>query len=161
MSESAFGPNDEHCDAIHPAQPEPLFERFGIRVYRAMWVLGALGLPLFWYWKGWRWGAGFAIGATLSALNFHWLHSAVDTIGHSLLAATNDNVPPERNSPSAMGSAFRILLRYALMGGAAYAIFISSLVSLTAFFIGLFLFLGAVLVEAAYELWIGLRSAAS
>lgn len=129
-------------------------------MYRDMWVLAILGTGACWLWHGWRWAAGFAVGAAISALNFHWLHRAVASVTN-MLQSEQAKAPqtrrPEAQGP--VGSAFRIALRYALIGIAAYAIFKSSLVSLDAFFIGLFLFLGAVLVEAAYEIYCGFRSA--
>ena len=53
----------------------------------------------------------------------------------------------------------RVMLRYALIGVIGYVIFKSSFVSLSAFFIGLFLFLGAILIEMAYEVYSGFRGA--
>ena len=51
----------------------------------------------------------------------------------------------------------RFVLRYALIGLVGYAIFKSSFVSLGAFFLGLFLFIAAILAEVAYEIYRALR----
>jgi hypothetical protein len=84
----------------------------------------------------------------------------VASISATLSPEAQAAFPGQRpNVPGAMGSAIRIMLRYALIGAVGYAIFVSSFVSLSAFFIGIFLFVGAALVEAAYELYSALRSA--
>jgi hypothetical protein len=51
----------------------------------------------------------------------------------------------------------RFVLRYALIGVAGYAIFRSSTLSLEAFFAGLFIAIGAILAEAAYQIYRGFR----
>ena len=127
-------------------------------MYRDMWILGISGMAVCWLTHGWRWAGGFLAGSILSAFNFHSLHRVVASLADSFFAGRRRFRQPF-HAPGAAGSAFRIMLRYALIAAAGYAIFKSSFVSLSAFFIGLFLFLGAVLVEAAYELYCGLRSA--
>ncbi|OFW21741.1 MAG: hypothetical protein A3H27_00910 [Acidobacteria bacterium RIFCSPLOWO2_02_FULL_59_13] len=122
------------------------------RINRGMCALGILGVLACWLLRDWKWGAGFAVGATLSAINFHWLKAAVSGIAD---VATN---PGDRQrSARASRSIFRFVLRYALIVVAAYVIFKSSFISLGAFFIGLFVFLGAILIEVAYEIYLGLR----
>ena len=125
---------------------------------RAMTVVGVAGIALGWLARGWRWAAGFAIGAVLSAVNFRALKKAVAAI--STLAAERTALPgegPPAPPPSGAGVAFRLILRYALIGAVGYAIFKSSFVSLGAFFLGLFLFLAAIFVEAAYEIYCNVR----
>jgi len=65
--------------------------------------------------------------------------------------------PPPRGRGA--GVAARFVLRYALIGLAGYAIFVSSLVSLGAFFLGLFLFIAAILAEVAYQIYGAFRRA--
>ena len=122
------------------------------RISRGMWVLGVMGLLLCWLWYDWRWGAGFAIGAVLSALNFQWMKRAVWSLSEVAIAPDD-----KKRAARAGGSVIRFVLRYALIGAAAYVIFKSSFVSLGAFFLGLFLFVGAILVEVAYEIYLGFR----
>ena len=153
-------PDPDHSEPVPlPPDQEAFLAGSGRRLYRDMWVLGAVGVVACWLWHGWKWAGGFAAGAALSALNFHWMHSAVASLS-DLFSTPGGKTPADRRpGPGPTGSAIRIMLRYALIAGAGYAIFVSSFVSLDAFLIGLFLFLGAVLVEAAYELYCGSRSA--
>ena len=127
------------------------------RIYRAMAVLGAVGTLLCSLLGGLDWGAGFLIGAALSALNFHWMKSAVGVVAETATAIGN---PSAKRPPSvrAAGAVVRFALRYVLIGVAAYVIFKSPFVSLGAFFLGLFLFLGAILVEVAFQLYLGFRN---
>jgi len=117
------------------------------RIYIGMAVIGAAGTVVFLFWKGWRWGLGFAFGAALSALNFHWLKGAVDVLV-SKFAPSPNPYPP---SPAKRAAA-RFVLRYALLALAGYAIFASSLVSVNGFLAGLFVFVAAVMVEMIVQL---------
>jgi hypothetical protein len=56
-----------------------------------------------------------------------------------------------------MGIIARFLLRYVLLGVAAYAILTSFPASLRGLFAGLFLPVGAIACEAVYEVYAGLR----
>ena len=150
------------------------------RINKAMWVLGAAGTILCLLGGGWGWGAGFAAGAVLSALNFRWMKTGVQALADaaSLSDASHTAEPaglPETAASSAEESldqttsvaasrrprsrsvGGRFVLRYALIGVVGYAIFRSSLVSLGAFFLGLFLFIAAILAEVAYEIYRALR----
>jgi len=106
-------------------------------------VLVALVLLI---WKGAWHAGGFAIGAVLSILNFHWLKSAVDG-----LAAHVGGQKPVR----ARRLVAKWLLRYALIVATGYAILKSSVVSLSAFLGGLLVFVAGVLAEMIYELATG------
>ncbi len=121
------------------------------RIYIGMGVLGLAGSAAALLWKGWRFGAGFAVGAALSGLNFHWLKGAVD----ALAAAARLPTPRIR----AKRVVAKFVLRYALIGAMAYAIFRTSLVSLGAFLAGLFVFVAAVLAEMIYELTLDISHA--
>jgi len=72
--------------------------------------------------------------------------TAADSAGGSVARAT-------RRKRAAV--LFRFLLRYALIVAAAYVIFRSSVLSLTAFLGGLFVFVAGVLAEMIYELATG------
>lgn len=117
------------------------------RIYIGMAVIGAAGTVVFLVWKGWRWGLGFAVGAALSALNFHWLKGAVDVLVSKFAAPS-----PNPHLPSPARALARFVLRYGLLGLAGYAIFASSLVSLNGFLAGLFVFVAAVMVEMIVQL---------
>jgi hypothetical protein len=167
-----------------PASEAELLAGTERRIARAMWVLGVAGTVACAIWGGFEWGAGFAAGAALSALNFRWMKAAVTALadaasgqltrpadpqprgddgpgslplGEPLLT---DEAAPQRYAQPGRGTAVaaRFVLRYALIGFVGYAIFISSIVSLAAFFLGLFLFIAAILAEVAHQIYGAFRS---
>jgi hypothetical protein len=114
-----------------------------------MLVLGpALAVAAFWRFGG-RAAAGFALGCVIAYLNFHWLKSGVSGLA--------DRVTSSGKAQSGMGIIARFLLRYVLLGVAAYAILTSFPASLRGLFAGLFLPVGAIACEAVYEVYAGLR----
>src|SRR3954447_18218672 len=117
---------------------ERFFENALARIGKAMVAIAAAGLVLAWAWRGWRYGAGFALGAGASWLNFRWLKQIVDALGSSR---------PTRKRVAVLAG-----LRYALLGGGSYVILRYSLVSLTAAMVGLFVAVAAVIVEICFEL---------
>ena len=138
------------------------------RMYRWMGACAVAVTLAVLLWKGPWYGGGFAVGAALSILNFHWMKGAVDR-----LAAYFQPTPPHsemaleaqpnvrlgwlrRNSPS-----LKFVLRYALLIAASYVIFRTSVLSLTAFLAGLFVFVAGVLAEMIYELATGTGAGAS
>ena len=117
---------------------ERFFENALARIGKAMFAIAAAGLVLAWVWRGWRYGAGFALGAGASWLNFRWLKQIVDALGSSR---------PTRKRVAVLAG-----LRYALLGGGSYVILRYSLVSLTAAMVGLFVAVAAVIAEICFEL---------
>ena len=118
------------------------------RISRLMLVL-AIGLSATaWLRYGWLIALGFACGSALAYLNFHWLKRVV--------IALADRATQSGQTKSGQGVVLRFLLRYVLMALGAYVIFTVSRVSLYGLFAGLFLPVGAIACEAAYELWIAL-----
>ena len=118
------------------------------RISRLMLVL-AIGLSATaWLRYGWRIALGFACGSALAYLNFHWLKRVV--------IALADRATQSGQTQSGQGVVLRLLLRYVLMALGAYVIFTVSRASLYGLFAGLFLPVGAIACEAAYELWIAL-----
>ena len=96
-----------------------------------------------------RWTAlGFLLGCVISYLNFHWLKSGVTHLA--------DRVTNTGKRQSGKGIIARFLLRYVLLGAAAYAILTSFPASLRGLFAGLFLPVGAIACEALYELYVGI-----
>ena len=114
------------------------FERALDRIARAAFVIATGGVIAATLWQGWTWGAGFAIGAAASWLNFRLLKQIVDALGRSR---------PVRKRLVAMAG-----LRYALLAGGAYVILHYSSVSMTATLLGLFVAVAAVIVEICFEL---------
>ncbi|HLZ42953.1 MAG TPA: ATP synthase subunit I [Candidatus Sulfotelmatobacter sp.] len=99
----------------------------------------------------WRFGRsaamGFLLGCMIAYLNFHWLKSGVSGLA--------DRVTNSGKGQSGKGIVMRFLLRYVLLGAAAYAILTSFPASLRGLFAGLFLPVGAIVCEAGYELYAG------
>ena len=96
-------------------------------------------IPIF----GWRIGLGFAVGGTVSFLNFYWLKKVVKGVAE----ATIQSGKPA----SSRWVVHRFILRYFLMAIAAFVILTVSRDSLYGFFAGLFLPVAAMLCEAGYE----------
>jgi len=118
------------------------------RIRNFMLVLGT-GLSLATWWRFGRWAAlGFLLGCVIAYLNFQWLKSGVSGLA--------DRVTNTGKAQSSKGIVARFLLRYALLGAAAYGILTSFPASLRGLFAGLFLPVGAIACEAAYELYVGI-----
>jgi hypothetical protein len=117
------------------------FVRVAARILRILMVVSAVGTCVTWAIGGWKVGAGFALGAVISSLNFYWLHKLVDNLGGSL----GGNARPRYRT---------ILLgfRYLILGGAAYVILRVSPISMTAVLTGLFVSTAAVFVEVIFEI---------
>jgi len=93
--------------------------------------------------------AGFVTGCAIGFLNFHWLKRVVSALA--------DRATATGERQSSTGVVARFMLRYFLIALAAYAIFTISRDSLYGLLAGLFLPVGAILVEAGYELYAALR----
>ena len=112
-------------------------------------IVLAIALSIGGWWRyGWRVALGFACGSAVAYLNFHWLKKVVTALA--------DRATASAESQSSSGMVLRFLLRYVLMALGAYVIFTVSRASLYGLFAGLFLPVGAIACEAAYELWIAL-----
>ncbi|MGO9085191.1 MAG: ATP synthase subunit I [Candidatus Sulfotelmatobacter sp.] len=118
------------------------------RIRNFMIALGT-GLSLATWWRFGRWAAlGFLLGCVIAYLNFQWLKSGVSGLA--------DRVTNTGKAQSGKGIVARFLLRYALLGAAAYGILTSFPASLRGLFAGLFLPVAAIACEAAYELYVGI-----
>ena len=118
------------------------------RIPRFMIALALLLSGAGWLRFGWRVALGFACGCAIAHLNFHWLERVV-----TALADRATQTPYKQSSG---GIVFRFLVRYFLMAVAAYAIFSVSPASLYGLFAGLFLPVGGIACEAAFELYMAL-----
>jgi len=115
------------------------------RIRNFMLVLGPVFTGAAWVKFGGSAALGFLLGAVIAYLNFHWLKSVVSGLA--------DKVTNTGKAQSGKGIVARFLLRYALLGVAAYAILTSFPASLKGLFAGLFLPVGAIVCEAVYELY--------
>jgi hypothetical protein len=115
------------------------------RIRNSMIVL-ALSLSAGAWWKFGRAASlGFFCGCVIAYLNFHWLKSGVSGLA--------DRVTRSGKPQSGAGIVARFLLRYVLLGAAAYGILTSFPASLRGLFAGFFLPVAAVACEAVYELY--------
>jgi hypothetical protein len=128
------------------AEEEKFYSSAILRIRTFMLVLAPLFCAVAWLKFGWRSAAGFLLGCIIAYLNFQWLKSGV-----SVLA---DKVTNTGKRQSGRATVARFLLRYALLGLAAYAILTSFPGSLRGLFSGLFLPVAAILCEAVYELYV-------
>ena len=118
------------------------------RIPRFMIALALLLSGAGWLRFGWRVALGFACGCAIAYLNFHWLERVV--------TALVDRATQAAYKQSSGGIVFRFLVRYFLMAAAAYAIFSVSPASIYGLFAGLFLPVGGIACEAAFELYMAL-----
>jgi hypothetical protein len=119
------------------------------RIRNYMLVLGPVLCTAAWLRFGLRAAVGFLLGCVIAYLNFQWLKSGVSGLADRV---TNTGKPQ-----SSTGIVARFLLRYVLLGLAAYAILTSFPTSLRGLFAGLFLPVGAIVCEAFYELYATFR----
>ena len=119
------------------AREQLWMDRAVARIWKLIWVIGVMGAVALVAWRGWWWGAGWAIGTAVSALNFRWLKQLVLAIGE-------ETAKPRK--------AVFLGMRYVLLGGGAYVILRFSAISLPAALSGLFVSVAAVLVEIILEL---------
>ena len=138
--------NDVSPNSAAAGSPPDFHSRALDRIRKFMIVLG-LALSVATWWRFGRWAAlGFLLGCVIAYLNFQWLKSGVTGLA--------DRVTNTGKAQSGKGIVARFLLRYVLLGAAAYAILTSFPASLRGLFAGLFLPVGAIACEAAYELYV-------
>jgi hypothetical protein len=140
-------------DHPHPAKSDtvdPASDRFYAsalsRIRNFMLILGPLVSTAAWIRFGSRAAIGVALGSVIAFLNFQWLKGGVSGLA--------DRVTNTGKRQSGKGIVVRFLLRYVLLGLAAYAILTSFPASLRGLFAGLFLPVGAIVCEAVYELYV-------
>jgi hypothetical protein len=141
----------ENSDSHNQADPAPTPEDdfYSGAAARIPWFMVSLGLlltPAAWWKFGQASALGFFCGSVIAFLNFHWLKSGVTGLADRV---TNSGKPQ-----SGAGIVARFLLRYVLMGAAAYGILTSFPASLRGLFAGLCLPVGAIACEAAYETYV-------
>jgi small-conductance mechanosensitive channel len=132
-----------------PAEEEKFYSSALLRIRNFMQVLAPLAGAGAWIKFGWPTAAGFLLGCIIAYLNFQWLKSGVSALA--------DKVSNTGKRQSGKAIIARFLLRYTLLGLAAYAILTSFPASLGGLFAGMFLPVAAILCEAVYEVYIALR----
>ena len=113
------------------------YERVVQRITRITLALIAGGSAVAFAWGGWKWAVGFALGGTVSWVSFRWLKQVVGSLGADR---------PQPNLPQ------KAVLRYLLIGIAAYFLVKYTLVNLRAAVAGLLISSAAVLIEILIQL---------
>ena len=128
-----------------------VYERIIPRVLRNMLVVSVLLIgPAFWFY-GWAGSIGFAFGAAVSYVNLRSLTRGVEGLADRIV---------NRNSREKGGLIILLfVVRYGLVGAAAYAIFKSSSTAFRGFLWGLCVPVVALMAEAAWEGYMAFRRA--
>ena len=125
------------------ARLETIYARALPRMLRVLLGAGlVLLVPAYWVYS-WPGAIGFAAGALLSYVNFRALARGVDGLV--------DRIVNQHSREKGRRIILRFLVRYALVGAAAYAIFKGSLLAFRGFLWGLCLPVAAMMIEAAFE----------
>jgi hypothetical protein len=140
-------PNPAKSDMVDPAS-DRFYTSALTRIRNFMLILGPLVSVAAWIRFGPRAAIGLLLGCVIAFLNFQWLKSGVSGLA--------DRVTNTGKRQSGKGIVARFVLRYVLLGLAAYAILTSFPASLRGLFAGLFLPVGAIVCEAVYELYVAL-----
>jgi hypothetical protein len=119
---------------------------------RMLRVMPAVSIPLLIpaYWSySWFGAVGFAAGAGISYFNFRSLAQGVEGLADRIV---------NRHSQEKGGRiVLRFLVRYGLVGAAAYAIFTSSALAFRGFLWGLCVPVAAMMIEAGFEVYAAFR----
>ena len=119
------------------------YDRIIPRLLRNMLVSGVLLLgPAFWFYR-WAGAIGFAFGVAVSYVNFRSLTRGIEGLADRIV---------NRNSREKGGRiVLRFVVRYGLVGAAAYVIFKSSSLAFRGFLWGLCVPVAALMAEAVWE----------
>jgi small-conductance mechanosensitive channel len=118
-----------------------------IWIARLTLILGCVAAGPVYLFYSWRWGTGVIFGAILGWLNFRWLRRGLDALTNAAVAQSSYarvEVP--------MGTYFRALFRYLLIGVAVYVIFVFLNVPVLSMVFGLCALGAATLVVSVYEI---------
>jgi len=140
-SPAELSPADQRLQAFN--------DRALARMFRTMLIVSVfLVAPAFWKYKA-AGAIGFAAGAIVSCINFRALRRSVEALA--------DRVVNRQSNEKGGSIVLRFILRYALVGAAAYAIFNSSALAFRGFLWGLCLPVAAMMIEAGVEAVVAFR----
>lgn len=129
--------------------PNDSIEAVYQRLNFSLGLLLAAGVLTFLSLRDWKMSLGFLLGGLLAVFNFIVLKRTVAAVGQV--------VAEGRATRSVKRQVFKFLFRYLLLAAVLYVIVKGSAVSVYGLFMGLFLPVGAILIEAVYELYSALR----
>ncbi len=143
--------NDSQHQEV-PANDVRLAALYSRALPRMLRVMLAVSVPLLvpaWWFYSWLGGVGFAAGALVSYLNFRVLARGVESLAERIV---------NQHSREKGGQiVLRFLVRYALVGAVAYAIFKGSTLAFYGFLWGLCLPVAAMMIEAGFEAYAAFR----
>ena len=119
------------------------------RLNASLAILMIAGVVTLLGFRHWGMTLGFVLGGAIAVINFRILKRTVISLG--------DVMAEGKAPPSVKWQALKYVLRYVLLGGVLYAILRGSAINAYGLFMGLFLPVGAILIEAVYELYLALR----
>jgi hypothetical protein len=126
-----------------------IYERIIPRVLRNMLLASVLLLgPAFWFYH-WTGAIGFALGTAVSYVNFRSLTRGVEGLA--------DRIVNQNSRERGAWIILRFVVRYGLVGAAAYAIFKGSSQAFRGFLWGLCVPVAALMAEAAWEGYMAFR----
>jgi hypothetical protein len=137
----------------NPDESSPVdsfYERAIPRMLQIMLTASVLLLGLVFWFYGWAGTVGVAAGSALSYVNFRILVRGVEALG--------DRIVNRQSKERGWAIVLRFLVRYGLVGIAAYVIFKSSVMAFRGFLWGLCLPVAAIMAEAVVETYVALRS---
>ena len=147
---TAIEPSSREPEAQPSTAADIFYSKAIDRIRQSIVVLGAVVFPLIWLRYGVLSAGGFLLGAAISYVNFRWLTRAVNALADRIAADSNRN-------ESGSGIVFRFLVRYLLIGLAAYVTFVSWPQAFRGLLIGLCLPVAGMMGEAAFETYVALR----
>jgi hypothetical protein len=135
--------------AASDARLAALYSRALPRMLRVMLVVSIpLIVPAWWFYS-WPGALGFAAGALVSYINFRALARGVEGLA--------DRIVNQQRGEKGRKIVLRFVIRYGLVGAAAYAIFKGSTLAFRGFLWGLCLPVAAMMVEATVEAYAAFR----
>ena len=141
-------PENQQVPASY-ARLAALYERALPLMLRVMLVASfPLLVPAYWFYS-WPGAIGFAAGALISYVNFRALARGVEGLA--------DRIVNQHSRERGRKIVLRFLVRYGLVGAAAYAIFKGSTLAFRGFLWGLCLPVAAMMIEAAFEVYAAFR----
>lgn len=125
---------------------EKIERRFSRNTYTFIIVASVVGLV----WQGWRMFLGLLLGGGLSLLNKRWLHSSLQAMLNHVVAQQTGRIPPF--------TASKFILRYFLIAMAIGLAVWSGWAHPLGIGIGFAAFVGGVMMESIYQLYLGFKS---
>jgi hypothetical protein len=120
------------------------------RFDRNAYIVIAIALVSALIWSGWRMAAGVMLGGALSLFNKRWLQGSVRGIMSQAVMMQNGRVPPF--------TASKVILRYFIIAIAIGAAVWSGDFDPLGIGIGFAAFVGGVMIEAGYQLYLFFKS---